>query len=55
MHQSVSSPQDPSVIYHGGNVVLKTTDRGVSWEEISPDLTKNDKSKQGPGGAPLYQ
>jgi photosystem II stability/assembly factor-like uncharacterized protein len=48
----VASPQDPNTIYHCGNQVLRTRNGGVTWEEISPDLTSNDKSKQGPGGAP---
>ena len=48
----VACPQDPSFIYHGGNHVLKSSDSGKTWEEISPDLTRNDKSKQGPGGEP---
>jgi photosystem II stability/assembly factor-like uncharacterized protein len=48
----VASPQNPKVIYHGANKVLKTTDAGVTWTEISPDLTKNDKTKHVPGGAP---
>lgn len=49
----LASPHDYNTIYHGGNVLLKTTNGGLSWEEISPDLTRNDKSKQGPGGAPI--
>lgn len=49
----VASPQDPNVIYHCGNKVLKTTDGGMSWQEISPDLTRNDISKQGVGGGPF--
>lgn len=49
----VVSPHDAKTIYHGGNVVLKTTNGGMSWEAISPDLTRNDKSKQGPGGIPF--
>ncbi len=48
----ISSPHDPNTIYHGGNVVFKTTDAGNSWQVISPDLTRNEKSKQGPGGIP---
>lgn len=43
----VVSRHDSKVIYHAGNVVLKTTDRGQSWQEISPDLTRNDPEKQG--------
>ncbi len=49
----ISSPHDRSTIYHAGNVVFKTTDMGTTWEVISPDLTRNDKSKQGPGGKPF--
>ncbi len=49
----ITSPQDRNVIYHAGNHVLKSTDRGQSWQEISPDLTRNDKSKQVLGGAPF--
>ncbi|WP_273565324.1 VPS10 domain-containing protein [Maribacter halichondriae] len=48
----ISSPHDRNTIYHAGNVVFKTTDAGNSWEVVSPDLTRNDKSKQGPGGGP---
>ncbi len=44
---------DPNVIYHGGNKVLRSTDRGLSWNEFSPDLTRNEKSKQGDGGGPI--
>lgn len=48
----VSSYQDPSVIYHAGNVVFKSTNAGIDWEVISPDLTRNEKQKQGLGGVP---
>ena len=48
-----ASPQDPSVIYYGTHKLLKTTDRGVTFEEISPDLTKNEKDKQGLNGGPI--
>lgn len=48
----VTSPQDPSVMYHASNHVLRTNDGGISWTEISPDLTRNNKDKQGPGGEP---
>ena len=49
----ISSIHDRSVIYHAGNVILKTTNRGISWEEISPDLTKNDTSHLIAGGGPI--
>ena len=48
----ISSPHDRNTIYHAGNVVFKSTDQGQSWTVVSPDLTRNDKSKQGPGGGP---
>jgi len=48
----ISSPHDRKTIYHAGNVVFKTTDGGINWTTISPDLTKNEKGKQGPGGGP---
>jgi photosystem II stability/assembly factor-like uncharacterized protein len=49
----VISPQDPNTIYYGGERVFKTTDGGTRWEAISPDLTRNDKSKQRPSGGPI--
>ncbi|TXE16955.1 glycosyl hydrolase [Psychroserpens burtonensis] len=48
----ISSPHDRTTIYHAGNVVFKTTDGGISWTAISPDLTKNETEKHGPGGGP---
>jgi photosystem II stability/assembly factor-like uncharacterized protein len=47
------SPHDPSVIYYGSQYVMKSTNRGNSWEVISEDLTRNDKDHQGPGGYPI--
>ena len=47
------SPHDPNVVYHAGERIFKTTDGGVHWEAISPDLTRNDKSKQIPAGGPI--
>jgi len=49
----ISSIHDRSVIYHAGNVILKTTNRGIRWEEISPDLTKNDTTHLIAGGGPI--
>lgn len=48
----ISSPQNRNTIYHAGNVVFKTTNGGLSWKVISPDLTKNEEEKHGPGGGP---
>jgi len=49
----VVSAHDPSVIYHAGNIVFKSTDRGNSWTAVSPDLTRDDPETQGPGGGPI--
>jgi photosystem II stability/assembly factor-like uncharacterized protein len=49
----VASPHDPKTVYYGGNVLFKTTNYGHSWQEISPDLTTNDKSKQQTSGGPV--
>ncbi len=40
------SPHDSKTIYLGGNVVFKTTDEGLTWEVISPDLTNDIKKRQ---------
>jgi photosystem II stability/assembly factor-like uncharacterized protein len=49
----LASQHNPNAFYHGGNVVFKTQNLGQSWEAISQDLTRNDKSKQEFGGAPF--
>lgn len=49
----VVSPHDPNVVYACGNHVFKSTNEGKSWEMISPDLTRNDKGKQGASGGPI--
>ena len=51
----VFSPNDPKALYIGSNVLMKTTNEGQSWEVISPDLTRNDKSKMGTSGGPITQ
>jgi photosystem II stability/assembly factor-like uncharacterized protein len=48
-----TSPHDRTVLYHAGNVLFRSSDRGRTWSAISPDLTRNDRSKQGPGGSPI--
>lgn len=46
------SRHEPNAFYHGAQVLLKTTDTGRTWKEVSPDLTRNLKEKQGKGGVP---
>ena len=47
------SPHNPKRLYSAGNVLFVTENEGQSWEQISPDLTTNDKTKQGPSGGPI--
>jgi photosystem II stability/assembly factor-like uncharacterized protein len=47
------SPQDPNTVYFGGNVLFRSTDHGLSWQVISPDLTTNDPKKQQSSGGPI--
>jgi len=47
------SAHDPNTLYHAGERLFKTTDAGVHWTAISPDLTRNDKSKQQPSGGDI--
>ncbi len=49
----VLSPHDANTLYHAGNRVFRSRDEGASWDPISPDLTRNDKSKLGPSGGPI--
>src|SRR5262249_37837469 len=38
------SPHDPKVLYHAANVLFRSTDGGQSWQVVSPDLTRDDKT-----------
>ena len=49
----VFSSHDPNTLYTAANVLFKSTNEGQTWQPISPDLTRNDKSKQGPSGGPI--
>jgi photosystem II stability/assembly factor-like uncharacterized protein len=49
----VTSPHDPNALYAAAQVLFKSTDEGQSWKVISPDLTRNDKTKQGSSGGPI--
>jgi photosystem II stability/assembly factor-like uncharacterized protein len=48
------STTDPNEVYLGGNVLFRSTDGGKSWIPISPDLTRNDKTKQQNSGGPIF-
>jgi photosystem II stability/assembly factor-like uncharacterized protein len=49
----MNSPHDPNVLYVGSNVVFKSSDKGKSWQIISPDLTKHDPATLGASGGPI--
>lgn len=48
----IGSKHEPGTYYHGAQLVLRTKDMGVTWVEISPDLTRDIDAKQGNGGGP---
>ncbi len=47
------SYSNPNEVYLGGNVLFHSTDGGNHWTPMSPDLTRNDKSKQISSGGPI--
>ena len=47
------SPHDPDVLYHTSQFVHRSTDGGGRWETVSPDLTRNDTTRQDFSGAPI--
>lgn len=50
-HPVVFAPGNPKELLMGANMLFETFDEGIHWKAISPDLTRNDKSKQQrPGG-----
>jgi photosystem II stability/assembly factor-like uncharacterized protein len=40
------SPTNEAVLYVGAQNLYRTTNRGDSWQKLSPDLTTNDPEKQ---------
>ena len=47
------SPHNPDILYYGTQYVHRTRDQGVTWEQISPDLTWNSPEHQGISGEPI--
>ena len=48
------SPHNPEVVYHAANVLLRSSNQGDTWAEISPDLTKNLPERRGGSGNIQY-
>ncbi len=46
-------PHEPYTLYSGSQLLLKSMDGGRSWSAISPDLTRNDTTKQRLSGGPV--
>jgi photosystem II stability/assembly factor-like uncharacterized protein len=49
----VFSHHDSNVLYAGGSHLFRSKNEGMSWEEISPDLSLNEKSRQGHSGGDI--
>ncbi|MSO65620.1 MAG: glycosyl hydrolase [Alphaproteobacteria bacterium] len=49
----VFSPHEPDTLYVGGNRVFRSRDEGMSWQAISPDISRNEKDKQESSGGPI--
>src|SRR4029079_12051997 len=47
------SPHDPHTIYQASHVLHRTTDEGVTWQVISPDLTAHEAQYQVVPGTPI--
>jgi photosystem II stability/assembly factor-like uncharacterized protein len=53
-HPIMFSPANPHELLVAAQVVFSSTDRGQTWKVISPDLTRNDPSTEGPTGGPIF-
>ncbi len=49
----IFSKHDNNTLYAASNYLFETINEGQNWKRISPDLTRNDKSKMGPSGGPI--
>jgi photosystem II stability/assembly factor-like uncharacterized protein len=49
----VTSPADPHAIYTASQHVFRSIDGGHSWQQLSPDLSRNDPATQGDSGGPI--
>src|SRR5699024_1626385 len=47
------SPFNPGVVYYGSQYVHRTTNKGSTWETISPDLTADKPPYQVTSGSPI--
>ncbi len=52
-HPILFSPSNPHELLAGAQYVMSSTDGGTTWRKLSPDLTRNDPSTEGPTGGPI--
>ncbi|MDP9024504.1 MAG: hypothetical protein M3N13_03895, partial [Candidatus Eremiobacteraeota bacterium] len=52
-HPIFFSPANPHELFDVAQVVFRSQDRGQTWQVLSPDLTRNDKSTEAPSGGPI--
>jgi photosystem II stability/assembly factor-like uncharacterized protein len=52
-HPLVTNPAEPDAVYAGSQFVMKSTNGGQSWQQISPDLTYHDPATLGDSGGPI--
>jgi photosystem II stability/assembly factor-like uncharacterized protein len=53
-HPILFSPANPHELLVASQVVFSTTDKGQAWKILSPDLTRNDPTTEGPTGGPVF-
>jgi photosystem II stability/assembly factor-like uncharacterized protein len=49
----VTNPAEPDAVFTGSQYVMKSTNGGQSWQQISPDLTYADPATLGDSGGPI--
>jgi photosystem II stability/assembly factor-like uncharacterized protein len=47
------SPHDANMLYAASQHLFRSSNGGASWERISGDLTRNDKTRMGASGGPI--
>ncbi len=52
-HPVVFASHNPKQLLMGANVLFETLDEGAHWKPISPDLTRNDTTKEQRPGGPI--
>ncbi len=52
-HPILFSPSNPKQLFIGAQYVFRSDDYGATWKKISPDLTRNEPSKEVPSGGPI--